>query len=159
MNPSFMHEAIRLSLEKMRAGCGGPFGAVIAKDGKIIGRGWNQVTTANDPAAHAEITAIREATRPDARLTLMPFGNSARPVPEGRSENSPAFQRWVGRGRCFKSRKGRQKNPFGHLPSVVPSGLALLGAKPSVETLGYFRMSLPGQAFQSDFRMAYRAIS
>ena len=79
-----MHEAIRLSLEKMRAGCGGPFGAVITKDGKIIGRGWNQVTTANDPAAHAEITAIREATRPDARLTLMPFGNSARPVPEQR---------------------------------------------------------------------------
>ena len=56
-----MHEAIRLSLEKMRAGCGGPFGAVIAKDGKIIGRGWNQVTSSNDPTAHAEVVAIREA--------------------------------------------------------------------------------------------------
>lgn len=61
MNTSFMHEAIRLSLEKMRAGCGGPFGAVIAKDGKIIGRGWNQVTSSNDPTAHAEVVAIREA--------------------------------------------------------------------------------------------------
>ena len=61
MNPSFMQEAIRLSLEKMRAGCGGPFGAVIVMDGQIISRGWNQVTTANDPTAHAEVVAIREA--------------------------------------------------------------------------------------------------
>lgn len=56
-----MHEAIRLSLEKMREGCGGPFGAVIVKEGKIIGRGWNRVTTSNDPTAHAEVVAIREA--------------------------------------------------------------------------------------------------
>ena len=41
MNDSLMHEAIRLSVEKMREGRGGPFGAVIAKDGEIIGRGWN----------------------------------------------------------------------------------------------------------------------
>jgi len=63
MNASFMHEAIRLSLEKMREGRGGPFGAVIVKDGQIISRGWNEVTTANDPTAHAEIVAIREACR------------------------------------------------------------------------------------------------
>lgn len=59
-NP-FMQEAIRLSLEKMRAGCGGPFGAVVVKDGRVIGRGWNQVTSSNDPTAHAEVVAIREA--------------------------------------------------------------------------------------------------
>ena len=58
-----MHEAIRLSVEKMREGRGGPFGAVIAKDGQIISRGWNEVTTANDPTAHAEIVAVREACR------------------------------------------------------------------------------------------------
>jgi len=58
-----MREAIRLSLKKMRANKGGPFGAVIVKGGRIIGRGWNQVTTANDPTAHAEVTAIRDACR------------------------------------------------------------------------------------------------
>ena len=61
MNDSFMREAIRLSVEKMREGRGGPFGAIIVKDGQIVGRGWNEVTTANDPTAHAEIVAIRAA--------------------------------------------------------------------------------------------------
>ena len=56
-----MREAIRLSLAKMRAGCGGPFGAVVVRRGKIVGRGWNQVTSTNDPTAHAEVTAIRAA--------------------------------------------------------------------------------------------------
>jgi tRNA(Arg) A34 adenosine deaminase TadA len=63
MNPKFMRAAIRLSLAKMRADCGGPFGAVVVRRGKIIARGWNQVTSANDPTAHAEITAIRAACR------------------------------------------------------------------------------------------------
>jgi guanine deaminase len=62
-NEQFMKEAISLSREKMRAGCGGPFGAVIVRGGEIIARGWNQVTTANDPTAHAEVAAIREACR------------------------------------------------------------------------------------------------
>jgi len=55
-----MREAIRLSLQKMRENHGGPFGAVIVRKGKIVGRGWNRVTSLNDPTAHAEITAIRE---------------------------------------------------------------------------------------------------
>ena len=59
----FMREAIRLSLENMRSGKGGPFGAVIVKDGKIIARGFNQVTSTNDPTAHAEVVAIREACK------------------------------------------------------------------------------------------------
>jgi len=57
----FLREAIRLSLEKMTAGEGGPFGAVIVKDGQIVGRGWNRVTSTFDPTAHAEVTAIRDA--------------------------------------------------------------------------------------------------
>jgi len=59
----FLHEAIRLSIEKMECGEGGPFGAVIVKDGAIVGRGWNRVSPTNDPTAHAEIMAIREACR------------------------------------------------------------------------------------------------
>ena len=56
-----MKEAVRLALEQMRAGRGGPFGAVVVKRGEIIGRGWNAVTSTNDPTAHAEIMAVREA--------------------------------------------------------------------------------------------------
>jgi len=59
--PEFMREAIRLSIEKMQAGYGGPFGAVIVKDGQIIARGFNQVTSTNDPTCHAEVDAIRKA--------------------------------------------------------------------------------------------------
>ena len=61
MNIKFLREAIRLSLEYMEAGEGGPFGAVIVRNGEIVGRGWNRVTSTNDPTAHAEIIAIRDA--------------------------------------------------------------------------------------------------
>ena len=61
MNPAFLREAIRLSIEKMEANEGGPFGAVIVRDQQIIGRGWNRVTSTNDPTAHAEVVAIRDA--------------------------------------------------------------------------------------------------
>ena len=63
MKEQFMRAAIRLSLSKMRANCGGPFGAVVVRKGKIVGRGWNQVTSTNDPTAHAEVTAIRDACK------------------------------------------------------------------------------------------------
>ncbi len=59
----FMREAIRLSIENVESGNGGPFGAVIVKDGKIIARGVNNVTSNNDPTAHAEVVAIRNACK------------------------------------------------------------------------------------------------
>lgn len=58
-----MREAIRLSVQMMRKGKGGPFGAIVVKGDKIVGRGWNQVTSSNDPTAHAEIVAIRDACK------------------------------------------------------------------------------------------------
>lgn len=57
----FMQEAVRLSIDNVESGKGGPFGAVVVKDGKIISRGTNQVTSLNDPTAHAEVVAIRKA--------------------------------------------------------------------------------------------------
>ncbi len=57
----FMRAAIALAIDGVNAGRGGPFGAVIVKDGQVVGRGANLVTSTNDPTAHAEIVAIRDA--------------------------------------------------------------------------------------------------
>ena len=59
----FMKEAIRLSVTNVTEGKGGPFGAIVVKDGKIIARGANSVTSTNDPTAHAEVVAIRNACK------------------------------------------------------------------------------------------------
>jgi tRNA(Arg) A34 adenosine deaminase TadA len=63
MEIKFMRAAIRLSLQKMQGNHGGPFGAMVVRRGKVVGRGWNQVTSTNDPTAHAEVMAIRAACR------------------------------------------------------------------------------------------------
>jgi tRNA(Arg) A34 adenosine deaminase TadA len=63
MGNVFMARAIELSVENVRSGRGGPFGAVIVKDGSVVAEGANQVTSTNDPTAHAEVIAIREACR------------------------------------------------------------------------------------------------
>ena len=63
MNQSFRARAIQLSIENVHSGRGGPFGAVIVKDNSILAEGTNQVTSVNDPTAHAEMIAIREACR------------------------------------------------------------------------------------------------
>lgn len=65
-----LRRAIALSRTHMNAGAGGPFGAVVALDGRIVGEGWNRVTSTNDPTAHAEIVAIREACRALGAFTL-----------------------------------------------------------------------------------------
>jgi tRNA(Arg) A34 adenosine deaminase TadA len=58
-----MRRAIALGIENVRSGKGGPFGAVVVKDGRVVAEGANRVTTTNDPTAHAEIVVIREACR------------------------------------------------------------------------------------------------
>jgi guanine deaminase len=60
---ALLARAVAISGDSMRAGQGGPFGAVIARNGEIVAEGCNQVTSANDPTAHAEVVAIREACR------------------------------------------------------------------------------------------------
>ncbi|WP_246776608.1 nucleoside deaminase [Microvirga sp. VF16] len=57
----YLARAIELSREHMDRGAGGPFGALIVREGKVLAEGWNQVTSSNDPTAHAEVTAIRRA--------------------------------------------------------------------------------------------------
>jgi tRNA(Arg) A34 adenosine deaminase TadA len=58
---AFMSEALNLAQQGIELGDGGPFGAVLVVDGRILGRGWNRVVKLNDPTAHAEMLAIREA--------------------------------------------------------------------------------------------------
>lgn len=65
----FMQEAIDISCESISNG-GGPFGAVIVKDGRIIGRGSNSVSLLNDPTAHAEVSAIRATCRTEGTFSL-----------------------------------------------------------------------------------------
>jgi len=63
MDNPFMARAIQLSIENVRTGRGGPFGAVVVKGDIVIAEGTNQVTSRNDPTAHAEVLAIREACK------------------------------------------------------------------------------------------------
>jgi len=79
----FMRRAIDLSQQKMDENAGGPFGAVIVKGGKIIGEGWNCVTSTNDPTAHAEMVAIRAATAhiKDFKLEGCEIYTSCEPCP------------------------------------------------------------------------------
>jgi len=61
MQEKHLREAIRLSIDHLSTSAAGPFGAVIARNGEVIGRGFNKVTSTNDPTAHAEVVAIRDA--------------------------------------------------------------------------------------------------
>jgi tRNA(Arg) A34 adenosine deaminase TadA len=67
---AFMRRAVELSAERMRQNAGGPFGAIIVRDGQIIAEGWNKVTSSNDPTAHAEVSAIRAACAKLGTFTL-----------------------------------------------------------------------------------------
>jgi guanine deaminase len=60
-NPGFMRQAIDLATANVTSGAGGPFGAVIVRDGRVVATGVNRVTATNDPTAHAEVVAIRAA--------------------------------------------------------------------------------------------------
>jgi guanine deaminase len=82
-NEKLMSIAIQLARENVTTGHGGPFGAIVVKDGQIIGRGRNEVTTSCDPTAHAEVQAIREACKHlnDFQLTGCELYTSCEPCP------------------------------------------------------------------------------
>jgi len=90
----FAHEATRLAIESVEKGWGGPFGAVIVKDGKIIGRGQNRVLLTGIPVYHAEVTAIIDAcSRINEKALLGPGSNEGNlkliPRPEGSLDPAP----------------------------------------------------------------------
>lgn len=69
-NPEFLRRAIALATQNVVTGAGGPFAAVIVRDGKIVGEGVNTVTATNDPTAHGEVNAIRAAAKALGKFTL-----------------------------------------------------------------------------------------
>lgn len=82
-NATFMREAVQLAEQGMRSGRGGPFGCVVVRRGEIVGRGSNRVTSTNDPTAHAEVVAIRDACTKLAtfQLTDCELYTSCEPCP------------------------------------------------------------------------------
>ncbi len=81
--PRFMERAVELARKGSESGKGGPFGAVVVKDGVIVGEGSNMVSATNDPSAHAEVVAIRNACRTlnDFQLTGCVIYTSCEPCP------------------------------------------------------------------------------
>jgi guanine deaminase len=79
----FMEKAVEIALNNVLTNQGGPFGAVVVKEGKIIGIGRNEVTSSNDPTAHAEVQAIRDACQylNDFQLTDCEIFSSCEPCP------------------------------------------------------------------------------
>ncbi len=79
----FLRQAIDLAKQGIKSGMGGPFGCIIVKDGQVIGKGCNQVTSSNDPTAHAEVVAIRDACRhlKDYQLADCDVFTSCEPCP------------------------------------------------------------------------------
>ena len=117
MDQRFLQQAIALAVENVRRN-GGPFGALVVRDGVVIATGFNQVTRSNDPTAHAEVVAIREACRVLARLQLaglrrLLFLRALPDVPRRAllgSSRPHLFRRHAGPGRRRRLRR------FVHLP-------------------------------------------
>jgi tRNA(Arg) A34 adenosine deaminase TadA len=83
MSLDFMRRAIALAVENVHSGNGGPFAALVVKDGRVIAEGTNRVTSTNDPTAHAEVVAIRAACRAlnDFQLTGCDLYATCEPCP------------------------------------------------------------------------------
>ena len=91
MDNPFMARAIQLSIDNVRSGRGGPFGAVVVKDGKMFAEGTNQVTSRHDPTAHTEVLAIRDACKKHGVFYLegCELYTSCEPCPKCLGASSP----------------------------------------------------------------------
>jgi len=80
---AYLQQAVDLAFTGVKQGAGGPFGCIIVRDDRIIGKGYNQVTSRNDPTAHAEIVAIRDACKQlgSYQLTGCSLYTSCEPCP------------------------------------------------------------------------------
>ena len=116
MNRKFMEEATRLAIESVEKGWGGPFGAVIVKDGEIIGRGQNRVLLTGCPVFHAEITAIIDAS---SRLNPKPLlGSDYHAGHHPRDDCPPARLARFGARACTHAQRVRDLHQWRALPHV-----------------------------------------
>ncbi len=136
----FMREAINLSIKNIENG-GGPFGAVIVKDGEIIATGVNRVTASIDPTAHAEVMAIREAARKlnDFNLKGCTIYTSCEPCPM-----CLAAIYWARIDRVFFGNTKHDAKGIGFDDSFIYDEIALPFEKRKIET----KQILPSEAIK-----------
>jgi tRNA(Arg) A34 adenosine deaminase TadA len=124
-----MRRAIALSVAMMRANRGGPFGAVIVKDDRIVAEGFNQVTSANDPTAHAEIVAIRQVGQVlnTFDLTGCKIFTSCEPCPMclGAIYWARLGRIWYANNRCDAARIGFRDDVLYHEIPLPPAQRAI----------------------------------
>lgn len=138
---ALMRRAIELSRDGARRGDGGPFGAVVVRDGVIVGEGWNRVIATNDPTAHGEVEAIRDACRRLGTFSLAgcDLFTSAEPCPM-----CLAAIYWARIGRVFYGNVHADAAALGFDDSIILAEMS----KPPVERLiAEFRL-LPDEALE-----------
>lgn len=144
MDSQFLEEAIRLAVENVRKGVGGPFGAVIVQRGRVIGRGTNLVTSTNDPTAHAEIVAIRQACQAlgDFQLTDSEIYTSCEPCPM-----CAGAIYWCRPARVYFAAGHEDASRAGFDDSFIYSDL---GVPPEKRTVPFLKVAVP------DFLLPFR---
>lgn len=136
----FLEEAVKLSRRGMRANEGGPFGSVVVRAGRIVGRGWNRVLATHDPTAHAEVEAIRVASRTLKRFDLSDcvVYASCQPCPM-----CLAAIYWAGIRRVVYANTARQAARIGFADQFIYDEL---DRPPGRRTLRAVRIPSPGAA-------------
>lgn len=126
----FLETAVRLAAENIAAGAGGPFGAVVVRDGEIVGRGVNRVLATSDPTAHAEVLAIREAAAAlrTPHLTSCTLYASSEPCPM-----CLASAMWARIPRIFHALSRTQATAMGFDDSAFYEQLSLPAADREVQ--------------------------
>ena len=136
-----MEAAIALSFQGMRRGKGGPFGALVARGGRIIARGYNRVTSDCDPTAHAEITAIRKACRALGVFSLAgcELYSSCEPCPM-----CLAAAYWARLDRVIFGNTRRQASAIGFSDARIYRELGRKDGRPSLPLLRFMAKEASG---------------